>query len=297
MDCRLQRNWAYSVPGQELTTFTLGHMGVFPIQQRPERRNNGAIHWIGKRMPQIFAEVNALPEKPILVINHPTGVGISSYFSAVGLSAETGLSASPEWDENFAAIEVFNDSDLEANRKDSVAHWFALLNRGKNYTAIGASDSHHLVSAPVGYPRSCMTFGHDDPKKLTPDAISAAIRAGKVTVSGGLYVTVAGDGGASIGDTLTGSDQPVTVTVQAPSWLDASELEIFVDGDSVQKLPLGAPVISASGGKVWTQSVTFAAKKTQGRHWLVAHAKGPTDLAPLHPGRKVFGVSNPIYFK
>jgi hypothetical protein len=38
---------------------------------------------------------------------------------------------------------------------------------------------------------------------------------------------------------------------------------------------------------------------TAGRalHWVVFHAKAEgIDLAPLHPGRRPFAVSNPIFF-
>ena len=33
-----------------------------------------------------------------------------------------------------------------------------------------------------------------------------------------------------------------------------------------------------------------------GPHWVIFNATSTTDLAPLHPGRRPFAVSNPIFF-
>ena len=45
-------------------------------------------------------------------------------------------------------------------------------------------------------------------------------------------------------------------------------------------------------------TVDVRAASSRPRHWVVFHAKGPAgkDLAPLHPGRMPFAMSNPVYF-
>ena len=48
-----------------------------------------------------------------------------------------------------------------------MADWFSMLSHGKNVWAVGNSDSHHIRTSPVGYPRTCIRFGHDDPEKLS----------------------------------------------------------------------------------------------------------------------------------
>ena len=78
---------------------------------------------------------------------------------------------------------------------------FSLLNFGHRVWAVGSSDSHHLRTSPVGYPRTCMAFGHDDPSALTPDAVRDALRSGASTISGGLTMTVAGPAGERPGET------------------------------------------------------------------------------------------------
>lgn len=285
--------FAYGFPSEELTTFAYGHFGVVPITPHPELPNMGAVDWIGKEAPQLFHEVVTRPEAPVLIVNHPSKGDFQSYFSASGLDRTTAKGTPEKWSEEFTAIEVFNDSDLEANRSQSVADWFALLNAGKTFFAVGNSDSHHLKTSPVGYPRNCITFGHDDPTKLSAEIVRDKLKTGASTVSGGLLIDVTGPGGAKPGATAAAGSY--TVTVQSPSWLDATKLEVIVDGITTQTLDLTL----TSGTRKYAATVDVQPppnSAAKGKHWVVFHAKGSKDLAPLHPGRNPFAVSNPIWF-
>lgn len=286
--------WAFGMPSQELTTFTWGHFGVIPLHPRPGAPNNGAVDWVGKQPPAFFKQVSELPENPVLIINHPSGgSGFSAYFTAAGLDRTT-ASGDPElWSTQFGAVEVFNDSDFNANRTSSVADWFALLNAGHTHWATGASDSHDHRTSPVGYPRTCMRFGHDDPTKLTPELVRDALRSGAATVSGGLYITAEGPGG--IGPGGKASAGSYKVVVQSPSWFSASSLEVIVDGTTTETIPLTA-VPSAEPGKRYEATVNVTPSQSSARHWVVFHARGEGDLSPLHPERKPFAVTNPIFF-
>jgi hypothetical protein len=106
-------------------------------------------------------------------------------------------------------------------------------------------------------------------------------------------MTVEGPGGIGPGGTTTAGDYKVVV--QAPGWLSASSLEVIVDGTTTQTLPLTAAVSDAPG-KRYEATVAVTASQSSARHWVVFHAKGDSDLAPIHPGRKSFAVSNPIFF-
>ena len=285
--------WAFGMPSEELTTFTWGHFGVVPIYPREDAPNNGAVDWVGKKPGEFFQQVNDLPEKPVLVVNHPSGTGFGAYFSAAGFDRATATGDPELWSDAFGAIEVFNDSDFEANRNASVADWFALLNTGKTYWATGNSDSHDHRTSPVGYPRTCLRFGHDDPTKLTPEIVRDVLRAGAATVSGGLYITAEGpDGIGPGGKSAAGAYK---VVVQSPSWFSATTLEVIVDGVTTETLPLTA-IGSADPGKRYEATVNVAPAQSSARHWVVFHAKGDGDLSPVHPGRKPFAVTNPIFF-
>ncbi len=290
--------WAFGMPSSELTTFAWGHFGVVPIRPRDDAPNRGAVAWVGKKPGELFAQINDLPEKPVVIVNHPSGGGSrsSAYFTASAFARAT-ASGDPElWSEAFTAVEVFNDSDFDDNRDQSVADWFALLNAGKTHWAVGNSDSHDQRTSFVGYPRTCLRFGHDDPTKLANDTVRDVLRSGATTISGGLYMTVEGPGG--IGPGGTGRAGQYDVVVQSPSWFGASSLDVIVDGVTSSTIPLTAlPAQPGDNpGKRYEVTVDVAPTQSRSRHWVVFHAKGDGDLSPLHPRRKPFAVSNPIFF-
>ncbi len=290
-------DFAFGMPSEELTTFTWGHFGVVPLLPRPDKVNNGAVEWVGLKPPQMFDNVQALPEDPVFIINHPSGGGFGAYFSSARFDRTTGAGKATDlWSSNFDAVEVFNDSSFDENRDKSVGDWFALLNHGHTFWAVGSSDSHKIRTSPVGYPRTCMNFGTDDPKQLTINTVRDALASGNATISGGLLITVAGPNGEGPGSVLNGSPSvDFTVTVQSPSWYDASTLEVIVDGVTVDEqalLPVGA-----GPGNRYMNVVTVDFDTTKPRSWVVFHARSDRDLAPLHPGRDAFAVANPIFYQ
>ena len=291
------QKWAYGFPSEEFTTFTWGHFGIIPILPRTSQVNNGAVQWIGKQPPEIFHQIASLPEQPVLIINHPRSMQFGQgYFQTADLDRATGLGDPDLWSSEFEAIEVFNDSDLEQNRTQSVADWFALLNLGKKVWAVGNSDSHGVVGSPVGYPRNCLRFGHDDPQRLTPELVRNALRAGQSTVSGGLYMTVTGPGGIGPGSSVPSSSDPLDfqIVVQAPSWLSAKTLEVIVNGETERTVEL-TETMGGGLGHRYEASVTLT-RPAKAQSWVVFHAKSDRDLSPVYPGRNPFAVSNPMFF-
>lgn len=289
------QQWAYGISAEELTTFTWGHFGVVPLNPRPGELNNGARDWLGKTPRDVFADVDTLPEQPALIVHHPSGnAGFSAYFTAAKLDKTTGVSTHELWDENFDAIEVFNDSSFDSNREDSVAHWFALLNAGKTYFAVGSSDSHHLRTSPVGYPRTFLQLGYDSPMQVSREDVADAIKTGRSTIGAGLFMAVTGPSASGPGDTVAGvsGTADFTVTVRTPSWVTADTLEVIVNGQTVATEPL-EPVGMGTANEFLNQ-VTVNVPSGP-RSWVVFHAKGIGDLAPVHPGKEPFAVSNPIF--
>jgi len=73
--------------------------------------------------------------------------------------------------------------------------------------------------------------------------------------------------------------------------------EVIIDGVTANTLPLTASATNAGDpGKRYETTVDVAATQSKPRHWVIFHAKGDGDLAPIHPGKKPFAVSNPIFF-
>ncbi|MFN0252625.1 MAG: CehA/McbA family metallohydrolase [Kofleriaceae bacterium] len=290
----------------ELTSFEIwGHMGVFPLVPDTARPNAGAPMWqtfptldapeapFETLSPRaVFDAVRERPEAPVVIINHPRGS--TNYFGYVGYDAATGTATSPDWDTKFTLVEVFNDASWISNRNSHVADWFGLLNAGRKIFAVGSSDSHGMSREPVGYPRTCLSLGTDDPRALTANQVRDTLAAGRGSVSGGIYVT-ASLGAAGPGDTTTGAgtQQMVDVTVQAASWIDVDGIDVVVDGETVDRIAVMPGDAIAGTAIRWRGQVPVQVRASGGFVVIAAHAQ--RTLEPVHPGRVPFGVTNPIF--
>lgn len=294
----------------ELTSMELwGHMGVFPLSADPTRPNMGAPAWQTYptaaapetpfetlRPPAVFDAVRARPEAPVVIINHPRGG--TNYFGYVGYDPATGTADQLEdWDTKFTLVEVFNDSGWQANKDGNVADWMGLLRAGRKVFAVGSSDSHGLVGSPVGYPRTCVRVGTDDPRMLTASQVRDELAAGHGAISGGILVD-ARLGTTRTGDQTTGAGAPMMldVTVQAPTWVDVDSLDVVVDGVVVDTIPIMASDADPGNPVIRFARAVPVQTAAAGGFVLVA-AYGSSDLEPVHPGRKPFGVTEPIFVR
>jgi len=300
--------FAFPIASIELTSFEVwGHMGVFPLVPDPTKVNNGAPKW--QTFPtadapttpfetlspvKVFDTVRARPEAPIVIINHPHG-GVN-YFPYVGYDPATGTATgTDDWDTKFTLVEVFNNSSWKDNRTGTVDDWLGMLKAGRKVFAVGSSDSHGIVGSPVGYPRTCIQLGTDDPRQLTPNLVRDQLAAGHATVSGGIYVTAklgtAGPGDATTG---AGSPQQVDVTIQAPTWIDVTGIDVVVDGTTVDTIPVMPADADPQNPAIrWHGQIPVTVRASGG--FVIIAAYGDAPLEPVHPGHTPFGVTNPIF--
>jgi len=240
------------------------------------------------------------------------------------------------WDRKFRVVEAFNDGSFAEYKQNNeriwdgenlsteignVDDWFGLLNsadRPDGVFVVGSSDSHIIMNdSPVGYPRTCVLVGTDDPETLRarpnpPQEMKELIRTGKSVISGGIYILPTGmDMGP--GDTITGAGPyQIPLEVQAPLWVgDVVLLEMWTSSNGeITSTPIPDPEINPDLEinnllvRRFSDSVTVPA----GTDWVVFHARGAFDpkienrsdqeqtLDPVHPGRLPFGVTNPIFF-
>ncbi|NVB78219.1 MAG: CehA/McbA family metallohydrolase [Kofleriaceae bacterium] len=299
--------FAAAIGSIELTSFEIwGHMGVFPLTPDPSAPNAGAPMWqtfpTAAKLdtpfetlapPVVFDAVRARPEAPVIIINHPRGA--TNYFGYVGYDPATGVASSAsDWDSKFTLVEVFNNSSWLNNRDGTVTDWLGLLKSGRRVFAVGSSDSHTLSSSPVGYPRTCITLGTDDPRQLTPTLVRDQLAAGHATVSGGIYVT-AKLGNAGPGDTVTGAGSPMNldVTVQAASWVDVDAIEVVVDGQTVDTITVMPGDADANNPAIrWKGQIPIQVQAVGG--FVVIAAYGNQSLEPVHD-KTPFGMTNPIF--
>jgi hypothetical protein len=363
-------DWMYGLTALELTTFSWGHFGVFPMVPDPSLPNGGAIMWNGlteggavqtfEPVP-VFDEARSRPGNPEVIIFHPrTPPGSGGGFSAISgqnyfmgdntFSSAGGVDYDPVtdtilredinietwWDRDFKVVEVFNDSSFVENKQNdgriypgdpmdedasaeigTVDDWFGLLNSDERdgVFAVGSSDSHSVMAgSPVGYPRTCVIVGTDDPQVLradedAPQTIKGLVSGGRSVINGGIYILALGPGKGP-GQTIEGAGPyTVDVEVQAPLWVGNVELiEMWMSSDKVitkTEIAVGTdPEIDNDSVLRFAESVTVP----DGADWVVFHARGaydptirnrsgqPQTLDPVHPGRLPFGVTNPIFF-
>jgi len=277
--------------GEEITTFAYGHFNAYPATARPELPNNGAFQWVDRTLGEVVADVRQDPADPVVQINHPRSQSFGGYFTSVGFDPDTGtVEDSGNWTTDFDAVEVFNGSSFEENLDGTVPDWFRLIEMGVRPTATGNSDSHHSETSEVGYPRTYVLLGEDDPTLVSPAAVADAIRTGHAVVSGGAFVSVTADGAQAVGETVSvtaGVPTSLHVTVQAPGWVELSRLRVFVSGEEVDTIELSgvAPVR-------FDEDVSVTVDDDA---WVVFAAAGDTPLDPLVTRKQPFGVTNPVY--
>jgi hypothetical protein len=128
----------------------------------------------------------------------------------------------------------------------------------------------------------------DDPPAAKVDDFRAAFEAGRLTLSCGPFLEIRADG-AEIGDLLTtGGEFDLDVVLSAPSWMDVDVLEIIVNGQIVQTVPVeGTGVVRFDDGI----RVTVP---TGADGWIAAAARGDSRHGVWVSSRPSFALTNPI---
>jgi carboxypeptidase family protein len=157
-----------------------------------------------------------------------------------------------------------------------VETWFTLLDRGHRATAMGVSDSHHLLGDEPGYARTLIYVGagKDVPGGYTRDDVIDAVRGHHAITSNAPFVEMA-IGGARIGDTTTapGGSVDVDLHVRSPSWARVDHLVVYANSQVVADQAIPA----AQGTDYQTRIHLQLAVDS----WVVAEATGPGNLFPV----------------
>ena len=325
----------HTIAGTELTTTATGHFNLFPLTPLPGALNAGGFAWFNRTIPQVIAEgrarLTADGEAPIVQLNHPRAAGMA-YLDAVhfdpnSFQAQVDL---PDFMTDWDTMEVWNGTPLTTFEgcmgvvgcsqpsHPTAFDWFSFLDRGKRLTATGNSDSHNASVHAVGYPRNYLLVGTDDPARVTDKQVTDALRAGKVTISGGPFLTLSAPAGGSgapdvgIGGTVTpdfSRGSPVvhlTVTVQAPVWMGRLQrIDLWTGDTTVQGGHLAIPSIDLSGLPA-TQTLRYSQVvdlPVSTDNWILATVRGVTDsqghssaLWPVVQGQlPPYAITNPIW--
>lgn len=280
--------------GDEITTrdTPFGHFNAFPVDPA-----TAPFAYKGTTPAAIFAEVRgAKPfgKDTLVQVNHPR-MGNIGYFEILRfdpVDIPGWLARSPLADMSFDALEVFNGDHYARIGKveECLQDWYALLNAGYRTTATGNSDSHRVSFHEPGVPRSLVHLPGADPSKLDPKAFADAVRAGRVVVSSGPFVTLrAGDKG--VGDTVSAGETEITITVDAPPWVDLAEVSLVKRGEVLKTWKID--------GKKARRPLSFTARPALAKgDWVIAIARGAKPMTYLfRAGATPFGFTNPIFVR
>jgi hypothetical protein len=251
--------------GNEVSYQAIGHFNAFPflIDDADPFRDIGTRLWWLKTLPEMFADIRTAAETDAIVqVNHPRSGG-SGMMASLKFDPTDGrriprdppeLPTLPPtiynaWSPAFDAIEVNTNlgsaeqftadgaalRDLARNDATAVpalADWFGLMGAGLPVAAMGNSDS-HTIDEGVGYPRTFLFTGSDDPTSLTEPKLQEVIRAQQTAIAEGCFLTLEIDDAPRMGhgDLLTRAEGDVLVArVQAPPHVTLGNLEVYVNG-------------------------------------------------------------------
>jgi hypothetical protein len=239
----------HGIVGQEVTTFVYGHFNSFPLVWDPSKPNMGAVFPYDKDAPELFEAIRAKADGDVVIqVNHPRGTAAGAYFTFVGLDADADTVQKPNhWSTNWEAIEVFNGSCNGGASLEEVADWIGLTNHGYRKTLASGSDVHKESALP-GTPRNWIRVDRSDVEEDSQNLVPA-VRARNLFVSCGPFVRFTAVGPAEseieLGQMVASSEAgevTFNATVEAPSWIQLSEVRLWENGQVVDVVDISVPL-------------------------------------------------------
>jgi hypothetical protein len=278
-------------------------LSLFPVPYRPEAIRNGTIPNEGRRLRELVAAAHALPTEPIVQLNHArdseVGGDDGAYFehmSVPGLPFEPTLplTTAPNQillekdattglrDIDFDAMELYNGKRV-GNYRELLADWFALLQQGFRPTATANSDTHRLDSI-ASVPRNYVRVTGDEIATLSPEALIAATRAGRLCGTAGPILDVA-LASAGPGDTFRGASGTLHIELRVAPWVPVTVLRIYLDGQIEKEIP------------VTGATMTEVPMRFERDAFIVVEAEGPAEgqYKAVLPGFTPLAFCNPIF--
>jgi hypothetical protein len=275
------------------------HMNAFPVPYRHPMPAGGGIPLSvrtegvprgGEQLTQIeMADRARELGAQVIQINHgrdSEGGGLS-YFGHVEYDPVSGEPQDNEldWIEDVEAMEIINEL---GNICVLMRDWHSLLRHGKRITGTGTSDTHSL-GAPSGFPRSYLFVGEEDEDQITDQVLVDALNAGRVSVSGNLFIDFTD--GTIPGDevSITGSEYTANLRIQSPEWTSASTLITYVNGIEVDRQTID---VADEELVDFDDTVTV---ELDGDSFVTFFVYGDEPMDQVTPGKRPVGFTNPVY--
>jgi len=225
-----------AIPGVEVTTYSVGHFGAFPLPYKRKAYRRGAIRTTPPNPLKLFSRVREKNPDAVIIINHPWGHR-RGYFHQGGLDAEKGTLDDDRFGFGFHGIELLNGFHAPAPRVLDLhlEQWFALLRAGRIFAGTGNSDSHKLEWNQGGYPRNYVKLHAKRHRDVRGADLADAVRARQLFFTTGplVQLTTPDVPDAVMGDKVEArADGKLTVRLQvwgAP-WIDVDRARLFHNG-------------------------------------------------------------------
>ena len=296
------RSYFTPVIGDEVTT-RQAHFNVFPILEDSRLPDFRIGAW-----PALLENIRATPGVRVVILNHPHN--IHNEFRPFDRQYFNPATGHPRaiLDLHVDALEILSSSAQQSDPFLVVHDWFALLNGGHRLVGLGSSDVHDVNRYIVGQGRTYIRVDDSDPGNIDVPAACDSLKSGHALISMGLLVELsvnhafeAGDLATNLGDTVH-----VTATVKCPSWIQADQLTLFINGRPVRK-----HTFPTSNGERLPGGVAALVQMDLARPahdvFLTAIATGPAVTEPYWPmarpyqarsrfwSPRVMGVTNPVW--
>ncbi|KAA3605439.1 MAG: hypothetical protein DWQ01_19145 [Planctomycetota bacterium] len=251
-----------AVTGNEVTTDN-GHFNAFPLPPDGPLPDYKEKHW-----PTLVEDMRAKGAK-VVILNHPrwpkhdTGpLGVFQLNRASGERHE-----GPAF--TFDAMEIFNSTTPEGDLETLLRDWFAILNYGEQIAVVGSSDSHTVLD-PVGQGRTYVPIQGENPAAIDVDEACRAFQQGAVSASLGIFAsaTLNGHGMGSL--VAAGQPMRLQVRVASASWIQATRLTVYRNGEAILDQPLAFVEGVASD-----QSFEWVIDPPPADAWLTCVVRGP----------------------
>jgi hypothetical protein len=299
------QNWMTPVVGEEVTT-AKGHFNIFPVNIAGPLPDDKVTDW-----PRLISLLRATPGVQVIVLNHPRNIHSDFQpFAATNFNATTGENLRG-FEFSFDAVEVANSSALQSDWMISFRDWFALLNYGYRFTAVGSSDGHDVSRYIVGQGRTYIASKAAEPSRIDVSEVCLNLRRGRALVSLGLLANMTVNERFAVGDLATnlGEEMVVRVKVLGPSWVSADKVQLYANGNLVREERPSPAALASANQQSSPVNIEVAWVLPRPKHdtYLVALATGPgvkqpfwAIARPYHPSSStwvpsVLSATNPIW--
>jgi hypothetical protein len=268
------------ITGNEVTT-KVGHFNVFPLSASATPVDPQAENWKDLKS-------KLRPDRSVVILNH--GNDVHNDFRPLDASRHVAFAGVDlqGWPFPANAMEVVNSGSQQSDAMQLFHQWMGMLNSGNIITPVGSSDSHDVSRYIVGQGRTYIFGKDDDPSHIDVGAAVKAFREGRVLVSSGLLTRVSVEGRYGPGDLAeVRKSAQVQISVQAPSWVRAEHVTLFVNGVKVHEEDILAETLNTKWSSSW--------KIDNPGHdvFVTAVATGRGDHIPFWPIEKPYQATGP----